>query len=93
MTIQFQLFVLSTFLVSSLAAKEIRLTPDTDLRVTLREVAAGDSILLANGTWTDAKLKFERLPGTADNPIGIRAESPGQVVLTGAVEFRLSGGT
>ena len=82
---------LFVFLVDNLPATEIRITPDTDLKSVLRRVEPGDSIVLANGTWKDPKLRFETLAGTAERPIRIHAELPGQVVLTGAVEFRLSG--
>jgi len=85
------LFLLSLAPVQHVMAEEFRIHPGTDLQDLLGKVAAGDSIVLANGTWTDAKLRFESLPGRADKPIHVRAESPGKVVLTGAVEFRVSG--
>jgi poly(beta-D-mannuronate) lyase len=91
MPLRHLLFALCVLVIPVLSAKELRLTPDTNLQLALRQVAAGDSIVLANGTWTDPKLRFESLPGTAEHPISIRAETPGQVVLAGNVEFRLSG--
>lgn len=54
------------------------------------EAKAGDTLILANGTWTDADLMFEAA-GTADKPITLRAESPGGVVLTGQSRLRFSG--
>ncbi|QDU38985.1 Chondroitinase-B precursor [Maioricimonas rarisocia] len=75
----------------SVAAAEFPVRPETDVEPLTREVQAGDVIVLQNGTWRDADLKFERLPGTEDEPIHIRAETPGQVVLTGQTEFRFSG--
>lgn len=83
--------VLGAFVVQDLPAAEFRITPTTELKAVLKHVSAGDSVVLANGTWTDPKLRFESLPGTAAEPIHIRAETPGQVVLTGAIEFRVSG--
>ncbi len=83
--------VLFVLLAGDVSAVEIRITPDSDLKPVLKQVQAGDVIVLANGTWTDPKLKFESLSGTAEQPIRIRAESAGQVVLTGAIEFRVSG--
>ena len=83
-------FLLCLIIQSSPAA-EFRINPDTRLETALVRVSAGDSIVLANGIWKDPELRFERLGGTAKNPILIRAESPGKVVLTGKVEFRLSG--
>ena len=73
-------------------AKEIRITPDSDLEELLAGgVGPGDSIVLAEGTWEDPELQFEGLTGTSENPIHVRAETPGKVVLTGKVEFGVSG--
>ena len=83
--------VLFVFLVGDVSAVEIRITPGSDLKPILKQVRPGDVIVLANGTWTDPELTFESLSGTAEQPILIRAESAGQVVLTGAIEFRVSG--
>jgi poly(beta-D-mannuronate) lyase len=85
------LCALVAVLVQNLSAAEFPITSATDLDAVLKQVSAGDSIVLANGTWTDSELRFERLKGTAEQPIHIRAESPGKVVFTGAAEFRLSG--
>ena len=71
--------------------EELRITPDTDLKAVLKGVTAGDSLILQNGTWVDADLTFELLPGTADAKIRIQAETPGQVVFTGKTQFRFSG--
>lgn len=72
-------------------AGEVLLRPGQDVEDFAKQISAGDVIVLKDGVWKDADLKFERLPGTAENPIVIRAETPGKVVLTGATEFRLSG--
>ncbi len=73
------------------AAKELPITPDTDVEELAKQVTAGDSIVLQDGTWIDAELKFERLPGTAADPIQIRPQTPGKVVFSGSTEFRVSG--
>ena len=75
----------------NIQAGELLLQPGQDVEDFAKQVSAGDVIVLKNGVWQDADLKFEQLPGTADKPIVIRAETPGQVVFTGATEFRLSG--
>ena len=77
-------------LVTNVPAKELLLAPVSDLKELLPKVSAGDSIVLENGDWQDVQLQFESLPGTAKQPIHIRAETPGKVVLTGKVQFRLS---
>jgi poly(beta-D-mannuronate) lyase len=50
----------------------------------------GDTIVLANGVWTDAEILFTG-SGTADSPITLRAETPGQVILSGQSNLRLAG--
>ena len=74
-----------------LSAREILIRQDSDLEEICPRVVAGDSLVLASGTWQDAELLFESLPGTAKRPIHIRAESRGKTVLTGKLEFRISG--
>lgn len=91
MTVTKYLSCLLSVVALQVAATDFLITPDTDLDSVLEEVSAGDSIVLRDGTWTDPKLRFESLSGTAAQPIHIRAQSPGEVVLTGKVEFRLSG--
>ena len=74
-----------------LVAREFRLEPGADLKPLLKQVSAGDSIVLKNGLWLDAKLTFDQLIGTAQQPVSVRSETPGQVVFTGETEFRFSG--
>ena len=50
----------------------------------------GDVITLANGTWKDAELVFTG-QGTAEAPITLRAETKGEVLLTGQSSLGISG--
>ncbi len=79
------------WLAGGVVAEEYFLTPETDMKPLLKQVQAGDVFILGNGRWQDVRLKFELLPGTVDAPIHIRAETPGQVVFSGASQFRFSG--
>ena len=90
-TFAFILLLLSAFLPNDSIAEEHQVTPETDLDQLSRKVVPGDSIVLANGTWTDSELEFEGLSGTAEKPISIVAETAGGVVLAGKTEFRVSG--
>lgn len=85
------LTVLCSTQARDVAAKELSLSPGQDVESLVEQVAAGDSIVLKNGVWKDADLKFELLPGTPEKPIKIRAETLGQVVFSGGTEFRFSG--
>ena len=55
-----------------------------------KKTRPGDTITLADGTWTDADLKLAAA-GTKDAPITVRAQTPGKVVLTGASRLRIGG--
>ena len=50
----------------------------------------GDTVTMANGTWTDTPITFDRdgLPGDS---ITLRAETPGEVVLTGRSTLSIGG--
>jgi poly(beta-D-mannuronate) lyase len=72
-------------------AKDYRISPDTNVESLAKQVAAGDTLILQDGTWNDAQLKFELLQGSEESPVHIRAQTAGQVIFTGKTEFRLSG--
>ena len=84
-------FTLSLLLAGSSFAEEHRVTPETDLEKLCEKVVAGDSIVLENGTWENVELEFDSLAGTADSPVSVVAQTPGEVILTGKTEFRVSG--
>jgi len=50
----------------------------------------GDEVVLANGTWNNVRLLLKGT-GTASAPITLRAQTPGQVVLSGQSDLRLAG--
>ena len=50
----------------------------------------GDTLVMANGTWTDEQIVFTG-SGTDIQPITLRAETPGQVVLTGQSSLSIGG--
>lgn len=50
----------------------------------------GDKLVLANGTWSNVELRLEA-DGSPDQRIMLVAEEPGQVVITGQSNLRLSG--
>ena len=89
-TLLLPLTLLFIFSESSLA-EEHRINPRTDLKTLIKNISAGDCIILENGNWKDIDLKLADLPGTNQSPISIRAETPGEVVFSGKSRFRLSG--
>lgn len=72
-------------------AADFRISPETDIKRLAKELAAGDNIILEDGTWLDTQLNFEQLQGTEDAPIRIRAETPGRTIISGRSQLRISG--
>ena len=50
----------------------------------------GDTVVMANGTWTDAVISFFA-EGAEGDSITLRAETAGQVILDGASRLRIGG--
>ncbi len=76
--------------ISSARAAERTVASPDELNRALREAASGDVIVLANGEWKDLDLKVD-FDATQDEPLTIRAETPGEVVLTGTSRARIGG--
>lgn len=64
-------------------ARDIFVPGPAELRAALLNAQAGDTLTLKNGRWPDTQLNVTQ-SGAPGQPIEIRAESPGEVVLTGA---------
>lgn len=56
----------------------------------INEATAGDEITLSNGIWKDAQINFYGI-GTKENPITLRAETPGSVFIEGESYVHLGG--
>jgi poly(beta-D-mannuronate) lyase len=55
-----------------------------------KRLRPGDVVVLANGVWKDFDLVLDAT-GTAQNPVYLVAETPGDVTLTGQSSLRLAG--
>lgn len=83
--------ILTFFVAISAVAKEVVVSNAASFADAAKAVSAGDTLILQDGTWNDARLKIHAA-GTAKQPVTIKAQTPGKVVLTG--DSRLSvGGT
>lgn len=83
-------FPLLTFLLTtSVLSKDIPVANAAAFADAAKSFAAGDTIILQDGTWADARLKIHA-EGTAEKPVTIKAQTPGKVVFTG--DSRLSVG-
>ena len=61
-----------------------------ELNKAIEKAVPGDDIVLANGVWQDARIKFYGL-GTKDRPITLSAETPGNVFIEGNSYLHLGG--
>ena len=64
-------------------------TPQELLKAT-RSAEPGATLVLKDGIWRDAELVVQA-KGTPQKPITLRAQTPGQLVLTGSSRLKLSG--
>ncbi len=62
----------------------------TELQEAIKNAAAGDEIILANGVWKNVELKFIG-KGTEDQPIKLRAETSGEVFIEGQSDLKFAG--
>ncbi|MXW82471.1 MAG: hypothetical protein F4246_09780 [Rhodothermaceae bacterium] len=61
-----------------------------EFREAVRHAQPGDTITMANGIWRDANLVFDA-DGAEGDSITVRAETPGDVILTGQSRLRIGG--
>lgn len=61
------------------------------ITTTLQNLAGpGDTLIMTNGIWENETINFSDF-GTANNPITLRAQTPGQVILNGSSTLNISG--
>lgn len=73
-----------------LAAENYLVKDIAEFNEVLKSVKPGDTITLANGTWTDTEFLF-KANGTVENPIYLVAETPGKVSIEGKSALALDG--
>ncbi len=74
--------------VSHLDARDIPVSGAAAFPGALKSAEPGDTLVLAKGDWKDAALEITK-GGTAERPLVIRAEIPGETILTGASSLRI----
>ncbi|WP_420581590.1 chondroitinase-B domain-containing protein [Reichenbachiella sp.] len=82
------LFVL--FDLSHLSAQNVVVSTVTEFNTAVESAQAGDTIFLKNGVWEDAQLDFFT-NGTSENPVVLKAQTPGEVILSGSSVLRIYG--
>jgi poly(beta-D-mannuronate) lyase len=61
-----------------------------DVAKAATDAKPGDVLVMADGTWQDQKINFAAT-GTKDQPITLRAQTPGKVILAGDSSVTLEG--
>lgn len=70
--------------------RKIPVATQEEYKAAARIAQPGDVIILSNGVWRDFDLVLDAT-GTAEHPIYLIAEEPGQVVLSGQSSLRIGG--
>lgn len=75
---------------SASLAKDIPVANAAAFAEAAQAVVPGDTLILKDGTWADARLKL-KAKGTADMPVTVKAETAGKVVFTGDSRICIAG--
>ncbi|KAA3656791.1 MAG: DUF4957 domain-containing protein [Calditrichaeota bacterium] len=87
------LFICASLLLISCSEYETRdgvVKNIEELNAAINAATPGDEIVLANGVWKDVQIKFFGM-GTKEDPITLRAETPGEVYIEGQSFLHLGG--
>ena len=71
-------------------AKQIMISTQDEFAQAVKSAGPGDELVLKNGVWANFEMEFIG-KGTERQPIILRAETKGQVILAGQSNLRLSG--
>lgn len=75
---------------SSSEGNSLKATNSLELAEAIAAAQPGDEIVMANGNWKDVQIRFTGF-GTSGQPITLRAETPGQVIIEGESDLKLAG--
>lgn len=83
------LLVIVLLLASSISA-QYYVSSASELNAILTNLVPGDTVIMANGTWTNQHVIFDAI-GAENDSIVLKAETPGHVILTGTSTLRIRG--
>lgn len=84
------LFLTAISLGLSAHARDLPAADGAALEATIAQATPGDTIIMSDGVWKDVKITF-RAQGTVEQPITLRAQIPGKVVLSGQSQLLIAG--
>ncbi len=71
-------------------AADIPVASASDINAALASIQPGDTLVMADGLWTNQVIRFET-DGTPAQPITLRAQTPGGVTLNGSSRLEIEG--
>ncbi|WP_421762659.1 polysaccharide lyase 6 family protein [Ekhidna sp.] len=71
-------------------AQQVLVTTLGEFDAAVEDAKAGDTIMLRNGEWVNVVLNFYAI-GEPENPIVLKAQTPGEVILTGSSRLKIYG--
>src|SRR4051794_22992694 len=77
-------------IVSPAPATEYFVSSAAQITTAMQTAQPGDILTMTNGTWTNQRIQFAG-NGTSAQPITLRAQTPGQVILNGNSKINISG--
>ncbi|WP_353136066.1 polysaccharide lyase 6 family protein [Pseudopedobacter sp.] len=84
------LIVLSSFKLQPATSNKYFVTNQTELASAIGKSVPGDIITMKNGVWNNIDIVFKGV-GSENRPITLKAETAGQVIISGSSSLRLSG--
>ncbi len=79
------------FSVFPLFATKYNVSNAAQVTTIMSSVTAGDTLVMANGVWTNQLINFGGKNGTASKPIVLMAQTAGNVLLEGTSRLRIYG--
>ena len=81
--LSFFLIILLGLVLASFRSSATEYTVSSDDEFNDLTLVAGDIVTWLDGTYTDQRINWSGQQGTAENPIILKAETPGGVIFTG----------
>lgn len=68
----------------------VKVSTPAELEEAIANASPGSKIVMANGVWNDLQIRFVG-KGTSNDPITLKAETPGEVIIQGKSDLKFGG--
>src|SRR5678815_2254228 len=89
-SMRFMSLIVVGLMAACVSAADIKVSSAADLAAALPDVKAGDTLVMVDGAWFNQALVF-KAAGTQAQPITLRPQTPGKVVLYGKSSLKIDG--